>query len=93
MPYRLINMFSVKGDTVLDPFAGVGTTAAAAVAAGRDSIAYEIGTDFNPAITACITAAKSVGNARIRRRLEDHARFIEARYRQKGPFRYQKYPL
>ena len=39
---RLIRMFSFAGDTVLDPFAGIGTTSAAAGAWGRNSIAVEI---------------------------------------------------
>ncbi len=39
---RLIRMFSFVGDTVLDPFMGTGTTSAAAVRHGRNSIGYEI---------------------------------------------------
>lgn len=39
---RLIKMFSFAGDTVLDPFAGTGTTAAAAMVCGRSSISVEI---------------------------------------------------
>jgi site-specific DNA-methyltransferase (adenine-specific) len=39
---RLIRMFSFAGDTVLDPFAGSGSTAAAAIHAGRNSISVEI---------------------------------------------------
>jgi len=35
-------MFSFAGDTVLDPFAGTGTTALAALSAGRNSISVEI---------------------------------------------------
>ena len=42
LPYRLLNMFSVKGDTVVDPFLGIGTTMWAAMAAGRNCIGYEI---------------------------------------------------
>jgi site-specific DNA-methyltransferase (adenine-specific) len=38
---RVIRMFSYAGDTVLDPFAGIGTTSAAAGAWGRNSIAVE----------------------------------------------------
>jgi DNA modification methylase len=40
--FRLINMFSFVGDVVLDPFWGTGTTTAAAIAAHRCSIGYEI---------------------------------------------------
>ena len=35
-------MFSFAGDTVLDPFAGSGTTAASAIAHSRQSISVEI---------------------------------------------------
>lgn len=39
---RLIRMFSFAGDTVLDPFAGTGSTAVAAIASGRHSVNVEI---------------------------------------------------
>lgn len=39
---RLIKLFSFAGDTVLDPFAGTGSTAIAAVVAGRNSISIDI---------------------------------------------------
>ena len=39
---RLIKMFSFAGDTVLDPFAGTGTTGLAALACGRNSISLDI---------------------------------------------------
>jgi site-specific DNA-methyltransferase (adenine-specific) len=39
---RLIRMFSFAGDTVLDPFAGTGSTSQAAIMSGRNSIANEI---------------------------------------------------
>lgn len=39
---RLIRMFSFAGDTVLDPFLGTGSTAIAAIRAGRNSIGNEI---------------------------------------------------
>lgn len=39
---RLVRMFSFVGDTVLDPFAGVGTTILAAMNNGRNSIGVEI---------------------------------------------------
>jgi modification methylase len=39
---RLVRMFSFVGDTVLDPFAGSGTTALAAHETGRDSVSVEI---------------------------------------------------
>src|SRR5262249_51441098 len=39
---RLIKLFSFAGDTVLDPFAGTGSTAVAAIAAGRNSVSIDI---------------------------------------------------
>jgi DNA modification methylase len=35
-------MFSFAGDTVVDPFAGTGTTAVAAAETGRNSVSVEI---------------------------------------------------
>jgi site-specific DNA-methyltransferase (adenine-specific) len=42
VPRRLIKMFSFVGDTVVDPFAGTGTTTMAAIECGRNSIAVDI---------------------------------------------------
>jgi DNA modification methylase len=42
VPLRLIKMFSFVGDTVVDPFAGTGTTAVAALQTGRNSVSVEI---------------------------------------------------
>ncbi len=39
---RLIKLFSFAGDTILDPFAGTGSTSQAAILCGRNSIANEI---------------------------------------------------
>lgn len=39
---RLIKLFSFVGDTILDPFAGTGSTSQAAIMSGRNSIANEI---------------------------------------------------
>lgn len=50
LPKRLIKMFSFAGETVLDPFAGSGTTSLAAMKLGRNSISYEINNDFLPLI-------------------------------------------
>lgn len=41
LPYRLIQLYSFEGDTVLDPFMGSGTTAIAALKSGRHFVGYE----------------------------------------------------
>ena len=43
---RLVRMYSFVGDTVLDPFAGSGTTMLAALETGRNSVGFEIDPDF-----------------------------------------------
>jgi DNA modification methylase len=50
LPRRLIRMFSLEGETVLDPFLGSGTTALASVRNGRNCVGYEINPDFIPLI-------------------------------------------
>jgi site-specific DNA-methyltransferase (adenine-specific) len=48
---RLIRLFSFAGDTVLDPFAGSGSTAVGAIRTGRNSISVEIEQDYLNAAT------------------------------------------
>jgi DNA modification methylase len=48
---RLIRMFSVKGETVLDPFLGSGTTVKIAIENERNSIGYENDDNLLPLIT------------------------------------------
>lgn len=43
---RLIRMFSFVGDNVVDPFAGSGSTAVAAIRSGRNSISIEIEAEY-----------------------------------------------
>jgi DNA modification methylase len=50
LPRRLIKMFSFVGETILDPFAGSGTTSLAAKNLDRNSIGYEINSEFIPFI-------------------------------------------
>jgi modification methylase len=50
LPRRLVKMFAFVGDTVLDPFAGSGTTLLASKNLGRNSVGYEINPEFIPII-------------------------------------------
>lgn len=46
IPRRLIKLFSFVGETVLDPFAGVGTTAAVAIELDRKTVSVDQNSDY-----------------------------------------------
>lgn len=46
LPYRCIQLYTFKGDVVLDPFMGSGQTAIAALRAGRHFVGYETNVDY-----------------------------------------------
>ena len=89
LPSRLINMFSVRGDTVLDPFLGIGTTIYAAVAACRNSIGFEIDTDFREIIFSKTDTSIDFSNKHIENRINKHIDFVKERFKTKGKFKYQ----
>lgn len=89
LAYRLINMYSVKGDIVLDPFLGTGTTAAAAIAASRNSIGYEIDHTLQNYIMDTIRLIPDVANDYIIQRIQNHLDFIKNRMEHNKPLKYQ----
>ena len=84
LAYRLINMYSVVGDTVLDPFFGTGTTMLAAMCAGRNSIGYELDQNFKKVIDMRISETIHFGRNIVIDRLKKHKQFIEQREAEKG---------
>jgi site-specific DNA-methyltransferase (cytosine-N4-specific) len=62
---RLIRMFSVRGETVLDPFLGSGTTAKVAILNDRNSVGYEADSKILPTITAKVEKAKIDKDANV----------------------------
>ena len=62
IPRRLIRMFSIIGDTVLDPFLGTGTTIKVAIELQRNSIGYEVDTSFRPIIEEKIGLNRQTDN-------------------------------
>jgi DNA modification methylase len=78
LPYRLINMFSVYGDTVLDPFAGVGTTSLASIVAGRNSISIDIEESLSEIFLEEAKQTPSIAQDIIRNRLLSHLDFVES---------------
>ncbi|MDP2307535.1 MAG: site-specific DNA-methyltransferase [Pseudomonadota bacterium] len=77
LPSRLVHMYSVYGDTVLDPFAGTGTTLLAAACAGRNSVGVELEAAFAERIHARVAAAPTLGRAAAR--MAAHRRFVAER--------------
>ncbi|RJQ87938.1 MAG: site-specific DNA-methyltransferase [Desulfobacteraceae bacterium] len=79
IPGRLIHMFSLKGDTVLDPFLGTGTTLLAAMIAGRHSVGFEVDQAFQDIMLQRIAGLPQLAGQIIEQRLQAHADFIRNR--------------
>ncbi len=89
IPYRLINMFSIYGDTVLDPFSGTGTTQLAAMLAARNSV----GVDSDPTLIASLeerlAGLSERSRERVEERLELHREFVEKHHQSGGEMGYR----
>lgn len=89
LAYRLINMYSVKDDMVLDPFLGTGTTSFAAMASCRNSIGIEIEKSFKKTILAGAKSIIHFLNDCIHNRLINHIEFIDNYQVNKGAVKYK----
>ncbi len=88
LAYRLINMFSIKGDMVLDPFLGTGTTTLASITSGRNSIGIEIDDNFNKIISPKFERIISFSNNYIRNRIYQHNEFVKNYLEQNKKLKY-----
>jgi modification methylase len=88
LAYRLICMFSVKQDRVLDPFLGIGTSMHAAMAAGRNFIGIDIDSNLKSTIFSRLENIIEFSNRKITDRLQNHLDFVGNRIREKGPFKH-----
>ncbi|MGM0592064.1 MAG: DNA-methyltransferase [Halobacteriota archaeon] len=79
IPYRLVSMYSVYGDTVLDPFWGTGTTSLAAMVAGRNSVGYELDSDFLSVFAERVGSLTTLSEAVVDGRLDAHRSFVAER--------------
>lgn len=79
LPYRLILMYSIEGDVVLDPFVGTGTTSMAALATARSSV----GIDREPSLMALaksrLLTARPWAASRAAARLTRHRDWLAER--------------
>ncbi len=89
LPYRLINMFSVKGDAVLDPFCGMGTTMWAAMTAARNCVGYEIEGGLRDEIDVINHTILPFANEKIKNRIRNHLDYIDANINSKSGFNYK----
>ncbi|MDH5647762.1 MAG: site-specific DNA-methyltransferase, partial [Candidatus Heimdallarchaeota archaeon] len=62
LPYRLMRMFSLKGDKILDPFLGSGTTLKVAEELDRIGFGMEFNSEFLPIIQKKVKSAKNSYN-------------------------------
>ena len=78
IPYRLINMYSAEGDTVLDPFLGLGTTSLACILSKRNSVGYEIDQDVASTALENMNISVCTANKYINSRVKRHFEFIKS---------------
>jgi len=78
LPFRLINMYSLLGDTVLDPFLGTATTTLAAMACGRNSVGCEIDPAFAGHIRRRIEQEAAGINCYNLQRIKAHLEFARS---------------
>ena len=88
LPYRLINMFSAKNDTVLDPFLGTGTSMAAAMATGRNCIGFELNPGFQDQIASIADTIVEASNNRIDQRIRDHIGYVDRQSKENKKFKH-----
>ncbi len=92
LAYRLINMYSVKGDMILDPFLGTGTTFAAAMTSGRNSIGVEIDESFQRALgkgrAGIAHHIVNFSDHYLCDRVHRHFEFVKNRIQKSGPLKY-----
>lgn len=88
LAYRLIAMFSIQGDVVLDPFLGTGTTTLGAIALARNSVGVEIDKSFSRIMEPRIKEMMEITNSFNDKRIKKHEEFIKEREREKGKVKY-----
>ena len=76
---RLIQMYSIYNDTILDPFLGTGTTTLASMLLKRNSIGYEIDHNFSELLESRIHTAKNLSKEYNQQRFNKHMEFIMKR--------------
>jgi len=79
VPLRLIQMFSIQGDRVLDPFSGMGTTVHAAALCARDGVGVELSEELADQASGQVASLPAISVENCRERVERHAAFVKER--------------
>lgn len=66
LPRRLIELYAFKGDVILDPFCGSGSTCIAAALTGRNYVCYEIKQQYVELAAKRIVAALENGSSKTK---------------------------
>ena len=89
IPYRLVNMYSIEGDTILDPFVGIGTTNLACMASNRNSIGVEIDPYIADLARQNIASSQAMLNRIIDSRIVRHLNYIDSLSKEKRDLCYR----
>ncbi|MFX1452841.1 MAG: DNA methyltransferase, partial [Promethearchaeota archaeon] len=89
LPFRLINMFSLYEDLILDPFWGTGTTSFACMISARNSIGYEINPEFKDIFNKNIQNIIQLNNEFNNERLNQHVNYIRKLRKQNKEIKYR----
>jgi DNA modification methylase len=83
LAHRIITLYSYAGDTVLDPFAGTGTTLKVANDLKRDAIGYEIDPELKDVITERVAVNTLLGKPQIEIIEREDAKRLRTKLREK----------
>ena len=92
IPYRLVNMYSAEGDTVLDPFFGLGTTGIACMISNRNSVGVEIDPEIVNLALDNMNISVASANQYIEARIRNHLDFIKTLPQEKKEKCYRNEP-
>ena len=90
LAYRLIMMYSLRSDWVLDPFVGTGTTLVAAAISGRNGVGYEVEAGLIEEARKRILACQPLSTEILEERLQAHRQFMYQREWKQGKGRQKK---
>lgn len=90
--YRLINMYSIYEDLVLDPFSGTGTTNLACIVCGRNSIGVELDESFKRLFAEQVKSFLPEANSMLSGRISRHIEFIDQYEKSAGKAAYINKP-